>query len=449
MKPSSETVVQPRREASVSPSAALSVQGPTGADGEAARPTPTRDAGLERLSAFLPRAAGYARSRNLVVPPHDRVSGLSPYLRHRLILESEVIGAVWSAHPQPSVEKFVAEVLWRTYWKGWLELRPHVWRAYLDQWRYDRDGLDGPAAERHAAAVEGRTGIDCFDAWVGELTATGYLHNHARMWLASIWIFTLRLPWTLGAAFFLRHLRDGDPASNTLSWRWVAGLHTRGKHYLARAENIARYTDGHFDPRGQLGEQAGPITEPEIDLRPGPLLECLPPDPDGASGLLLTPEDLTPERSPFAGLRFAGIAGGWDEGVSAAMDLSPAVASFARESLDDALSRATTHFGVPAERLDETAWLQSAEDWARGLGVRQVITLETPVGPWADGIERLGRRLAPQGIRLVRLRRPWDSVLWPGATQGFFRFHEHALARSRLASLVAAERPTQLRSHGS
>ena len=274
-----ETLVQPRRDASVSRSAAVAVQGPTGAGGEAGRPTPSRDAGLGRLSAFLPRAAEYARGRNRVVPPHDRVSGLSPYLRHRLILESEVIGAVWSAHPPAAVEKFVAEVLWRTYWKGWLELRPQVWRAYLDQWRRDWDGLDGPAAERHAAAVEGRTGIDCFDAWVGELTATGYLHNHARMWLASIWIFTLRLPWTLGAAFFLRHLRDGDPASNTLSWRWVAGLHTRGKHYLARAENIARYTDGHFDPRGQLDEQAGPLTEPELDLRPGPLLECLPPGP--------------------------------------------------------------------------------------------------------------------------------------------------------------------------
>jgi deoxyribodipyrimidine photo-lyase len=178
------------------------------------------------------------------------------------------------------------------------------------------------------------------------------------------------------------------------------------------------------------------------------LPECPPPDPDGASGLLLTPEDLTPERSPLAGLRFAGIAGGWDQGVSAELGLAPAVVSFARESLDEALSRATTQFGVPAERLDETGWLRSAEDWARGLGLQQVITLETPVGPWAERIERLGRRLAPQGIRLVRLRRPWDSTLWPGATGGFFRFHEYALARSRLASLVAAEGPTQSRNRG-
>ncbi len=403
---------------------------------------PSRDAGLERLSAFLPRAADYARDRNWVVPPHEGVSGLSPYLRHRLVLEPEVIGAAWAAHPPAAVEKLTSEVLWRTYWKGWLELRPQVWRAYLDQLRRDWGGLDGTTVERHAAAVTGRTGIACFDTWVGELTATGYLHNHARMWLASIWIFTLRLPWTLGAAFFLRHLFDGDPASNTLSWRWVAGLHTRGKHYLARAENIARYTQRRFDPRGQLDEQAGPLTEPELDLSSRPLSEPTPPDPAATSALLLTPEDLTPECSPIAGFRFAGVAGGWDQAVSAELDLAPAVTAFARGSVDDALSRAAAQFAVPARRLDEKAWLQSAEDWARGLDVRQVVTLETPAGPWAERVEALGRRLAALGIRLVRIRRPWDSTLWPGATQGFFRFHGHARAQDRLLSLVAPAGPS-------
>ena len=85
-----------------------------------------------------------------------------------------------------------------------------------------------------------------------ELRTEGWLHNHTRMWFASIWIFTLRLPWPLGAALFEHHLKDADAASNTLSWRWVAGIQTPGKHYLARAENIARYTNGRFDPRGDL-----------------------------------------------------------------------------------------------------------------------------------------------------------------------------------------------------
>jgi deoxyribodipyrimidine photolyase len=174
-----EKLVQPRGNARVRRPETLAVEGRAG--GEAGRPIPSRDAGLGRLSVFVPRAADFARARNWVVPPHERVSGLSPYLRHRLVLESELIGAVWSAHPPAAVEKLVSEVLWRTYWKGWLEMRPQVWRAYLDQQRRALDGLNGPAAERLAAALRARTGIECFDAWIRELTETGYLHNHARM----------------------------------------------------------------------------------------------------------------------------------------------------------------------------------------------------------------------------------------------------------------------------
>jgi deoxyribodipyrimidine photo-lyase len=406
-------------------------------------PIPSRAAGLQRLSAFVPRAAAYARERNRVVPPHDRVSGLSPYLRHRLVLKSETIAAAWSTHPPAAVEKFVAEVLWRTYWKGWLQLRPQVWQAYLEQWRRDGEDLDGAGAERLAAALGARTGIECFDAWIRELTDTGYLHNHARMWLASIWIFTLRLPWTLGAAVFLRHLLDGDPASNTLSWRWVAGLHTRGKHYLARAENIARYTDGRFDPRGQLDERAGPLSEPPLDLGLRPLPDRAPLDPGLPSGLLLTPEDLTPEHSPLAGVPFLGVAGGWDREVTLALDLGPTAESFARGALDDSLARAETRFGVPARALDQAHWLQSAEDWARGLGVRQVVTMEAPVGCWAERLRQLDERFAYLGVRLVQVRRPWDSVLWPGATHGFCRLHQHAKARGRLDSLISVETPIQ------
>ncbi len=116
-------------------------------------------------------------------------------------------------------------------------------------------------ARAYRRAIEGKTGIDCFDAWVEELLETGYLHNHTRMWFASIWIFTLQLPWELGADFTYRHFVDGDPASNTLSWRWVGGLHTRGKTYLARPDNIAEHTGGRFRPKG-LAREAIALDEP-------------------------------------------------------------------------------------------------------------------------------------------------------------------------------------------
>ena len=208
---------------------------------------PTRAAGLETLADFVPRAGrDYARDRNHDTgASRDNVSGLSPYLRHRLLTEREVVAAVLERHPLSSAEKFVQEVFWRTYWKGWLEQRPEVWR------RYRRDLAEllppgGSPSHDYEEAIAGRTGIDAMDAWVHELFDTGYLHNHTRMWFASIWIFTLGLPWQLGADFFYRHLLDGDAASNTLSWRWVAGLQTAGKTYLATASNISRFTDGRF-----------------------------------------------------------------------------------------------------------------------------------------------------------------------------------------------------------
>ena len=111
--------------------------------------------------------------------------------------------------------------------------------------------------ENYLNAVEGNTNIEYFNYWVKELKDTNYLHNHTRMWFASIWIFTLNLPWQLGAEFFLKHLLDGDPASNTLGWRWVAGIQTQGKHYLASEWNIKKFTNNRFN-QIKLNENATP-----------------------------------------------------------------------------------------------------------------------------------------------------------------------------------------------
>ena len=196
---------------------------------------PTRAAALARLEEFLPAAGRYAAERNFVRAGHQDVSRLSPWVQKRLLLESEIVAAATRRWSFPAVEKFVQEVYWRTYWKGWLEQRPAAWSRWCEAVPRLRSSLNAEERTAWEAAIGGKTGIAGFDAWAQELVATGYLHNHARMWFASIWIFTLRLPWELGAAFFFEHLLDGDVASNTLSWRWVAGLQTPGKTYLARA----------------------------------------------------------------------------------------------------------------------------------------------------------------------------------------------------------------------
>ena len=214
-----------------------------------------RDEALNRLEDFSNNNLGkYAADRNFDPGPENRnnTSLLSQYISHRIIDEQETIRAAYQKFPFKKIEKFVQEVFWRTYWKGWLEMRPQVW----DDYNQDLNNLQNELnSSNYKEAIEGNTKIPCFNDWVLELKEFGYLHNHARMWFASIWIFTLGLPWQLGADFFLKHLLDGDAASNTLGWRWVAGLHTKGKHYLASEWNINKFSAKKYEHLN-LNEQA-------------------------------------------------------------------------------------------------------------------------------------------------------------------------------------------------
>ena len=206
-----------------------------------------RDKALNQLEQFGENNLGlYATERNFDYGPQKRTntSNLSKYITHRVIDEEEVIQSAYKKFSFKKIEKFIQEVLWRTYWKGWLEMRPQVWRDYTN----DVLALAGEKQKQpYQDAINGKTSISCFNDWTKELQEYGYLHNHTRMWFASIWVFTLNLPWQLGADFFLRYLKDGDAASNTLSWRWVAGLHTKGKHYLASEWNINKFSSKKYN----------------------------------------------------------------------------------------------------------------------------------------------------------------------------------------------------------
>ncbi|GAA0579342.1 hypothetical protein GCM10009416_17180 [Craurococcus roseus] len=387
--------------------------------------TPTREAGLARLGAVA-AALGrdYAAGRNTdrgPDAPEPSTSALSPWLRHGLVLEEEAMRAALAAHGAQEAGKFVEEVAWRAYFKGWLEGRPAVWDAYRAQARRERDRLAAESGLRrvHDDACAGRTGIGCFDDWAREVVGRGWLHNHARMWFASIWIFTLRLPWSLGAEFFLRHLLDGDPASNTLSWRWVGGLHTRGKHYVARAENIARYTDGRYDPAGQLDEDPTPLP-PDDDVPPHRFSPPAAPRPEGRVALLLHEDDLALDGFDLGGMEVSAVAGFSARADTALGGCAGPVAAFARDGLEDALRRAEGRFGVPASRLDADA--------LAGWTDLPVVTPYAPVGPAAAalaGAEAAG--LPP----LHRLLRPWHAAAWPHAGRGFFQ------VRARLPGLLA------------
>ena len=217
----------------------------------------TREQALQDLENFINKdIANYSTQRNFDFGPSKRnnVSCLSPYISHRLITEYEVAKKVLSKFPYQKVEKYIQEIFWRVYWKGWLELRPQVWTDFIE----DLKGIEED--KNYQIAVSGKTEIQCFNDWVNELKENNYLHNHTRMWFASIWIFTLNLPWQKGAEFFMKYLYDGDAASNTLSWRWVAGLQTKGKHYVAQGWNIAKFTNNKYK-NVSLNEDATPLID--------------------------------------------------------------------------------------------------------------------------------------------------------------------------------------------
>ncbi len=218
----------------------------------------SRAKAIEKLNHFVENnLSEYSKLRNFDFGSENRsnVSCLSPYITHGIISEKEIINKSLNKFSFAKNEKFIQEVLWRTYWKGWLELRPNVWDDYLIELKKIKEELRDN--KEYLNAIEGKTNIECFNVWVNELKENNYLHNHTRMWFASIWIFTLELPWQLGAEFFMQHLYDGDAASNTLGWRWVAGIQTQGKHYLASEWNIKKFTNNRFQ-NIKLNENAPP-----------------------------------------------------------------------------------------------------------------------------------------------------------------------------------------------
>lgn len=359
---------------------------------------PTREGALARMEEFASRADAYGEIRNFVGESGEAasVSCLSPYIRTRLLTEEEITNQILSVHGSSAADTFLQEIAWRTYWKGWLEMRPAVWDHYLET----LGELEKTAC--YQSAVSGDTGIDCFDHWVEELAESGYLHNHARMWFASIWIFTLKLPWQLGADFFLTHLLDADPASNTLSWRWVAGLHTPGKHYLARASNIEKFTRGRFNPVGQLDESAEP-------LPPNRTLEIqhleLPPNPvtKGRTGHLMFSEDLAP--APAAIGKIHATAGF----IPPMLETTPLVSKFLNGAVNDALNR------MSGTRLDGD-FSSSVSDWISSEKLEIVVVSLPTVGHTKDFLR--ARKLP---IPLQPFVREWDCTLWPKATAGFFK----------------------------
>lgn len=184
----------------------------------------------------------YEKTRNYL---DGAVSRLAPYLRHGVLSLAEVRDFVLARIGRgKNNNKFINELGWRDYYQRFYAQRgAAIWQdleAYKTGFQRKHYAADLPSD-----IEQGRTDLACMDAFSQELQETGYLHNHARMWVAAYVVHWRRVQWQAGARWFLRHLLDGDPASNNLSWQWIASTFSN-KPYIFNRDNLEKFTDAQY-----------------------------------------------------------------------------------------------------------------------------------------------------------------------------------------------------------
>jgi len=365
----------------------------------------SRAKAVHKLNDFVENnLSEYSKLRNFDFGPDNRsnISCLSPYITHGIINELEVIDKSLKKFSFLKNEKFIQEVLWRVYWKGWLELRPNVWSDYLIELDNFRDEFKND--QNYLNAIEGKTDIDCFNQWIIELKENNYLHNHARMWFASIWIFTLELPWQLGAEFFMKHLYDGDTASNTLGWRWVAGVQTQGKHYLASEWNIKKFTNNRFQ-NIKLNENA----PPKISGKSFPVIKQEFNNPQNLEekNLLIFENNLSFEITDFKENRFKKIYIISNRNENRSIKLSEKLLKFKSLLMKDQEQRLKDK-SIDCEVVD----------------VSEIKNIENYYGLYPTVGENLDY-LNSNNLKIDFLYRNLDQLAWQYCNKGFFNFKNY------------------------
>ena len=360
----------------------------------------SRSEALDKLNKFIESdISNYNTKRNFDFGVNNRnnVSCLSPYITHRLITEYETAKLVLKKYPFQKVDKFIQEIFWRIYWKGWLELRPKVWNDFIDDLKTIKED------DNYLKAINAETEITCFNDWINELKNFNYLHNHTRMLFASIWIFTLRLPWQKGAEFFMRHLYDGDAASNTLSWRWVAGIQTKGKNYLAQTWNISKFTNNKYK-NVKVNETALPI----IDKREYKISPIQINNNQELNDYLIIFENETfvnlSEIKKYKKIFFVLLSN-----ESRSLKLSKKVLDFKKSIINSQLN----DIKYEAELLDENSFINFT------LTFKSFDVIYPSIG---ENLSFLKRLIKKNHLKINYITRKEDEFCWRFSNKGYFNF---------------------------
>lgn len=383
--------------------------------------TATRAHGLEALERLSGgNGTDYLRRREFDLVAEDRGPVTAHYLRHRLLTDDEAALSVQRTFASGPRHAFLEDLCENAFARGCLARRPGLVRRYISDVVSIESELDRQSELRRrlAHAAQGKTGLACFDAWAHEIAA-GYLHKRSRRAFASIWVFTLELPWQSGVRLFMQHLLEADLADTLLLWREVAGLENDPPFYVT-TDDIAALTAQRFARTSGLAKPAD-VLAPEQPLETLlPMAASVRADA-GPAVLLVTCDDLHPESWPIEDVDVRGVLAieppdlfGW---------YSDSVLAFKLAGLDDALRRASTHFDCPVERLrrgDDAkakSWAgqgnRELRDWFVDLKADRLIAMSPAAGPAQDDIAMACRYLShpvdPPQLQLIR--RAWDVAL--------------------------------------
>ena len=370
--------------------------------------------------SYLPNTGSYYRdNRNYsfdLINNRNTTSLLSPYIRYRLLSEEDIIKKTLSINSFTKTEKFIQEIYWRTYWKGWLEHRPDVYEDYITKRNELLKNLSNTS--KYQKAINGETHLTFFNDWIKKLKEDGYLHNHVRMWFASIWIFTLDLPWQLGANFFMEKLLDGDPASNTLSWRWVAGIQTKGKHYLARKNNIIKYGNIEINDNTKLNEQAVCLEESKSYFAKDLVFDNS--KTDSLDSILIPTEDLNfilNNEFKFKNI-FSGVPLNDYNDHNFSQKVKDHIKKITISNFKD------NNFYKDYEYIIEFEnYYEKFAKWANKKNIKKIGLPYVTKGNW----NKIYQKLISDNpsINFVYLYRKYDMQAWQFAKKGFFNFKKH------------------------